>query len=92
MTGEHFNFVKFVCYSFIPSPACYPRFRLNVKKGMYCHNKFITGYLKNKDLNDTNEPQCSRKVERICRKMPLKSEMTAGITLIKKKKKEGRKS
>lgn len=53
---------------------------------MYCHNKFISGYLKSKDLNDTNEPQCSSKVDRICRKMPQKSEMTAGISLIKKKK------
>lgn len=54
---------------------------------MYCHNKFISGYLKSKDLNDTNEPRCSSKVDRICRKMPQKSEMTAGIALIKKKKK-----
>ena len=55
---------------------------------MYCHNKFISGYLKSKDLNDTNEPRCSSKVGRICRKMPQKAEMTAGIALIKKKKKE----
>ena len=55
---------------------------------MYCHNKFISGYLKSKDLNDTNEPQCSSKVDGICRKMPQKSEMIAGIALIKKKKKE----
>lgn len=53
---------------------------------MYCHNKFIRGYLKSKDLNDTNEPQRSRAPERICRKMPQKSEMTARISLIKKKK------
>lgn len=52
---------------------------------MYCHNKFISGYLKSKDLNDTNEPRCSSKVGRICRKMPQKSEMTAGIALIKKR-------
>ena len=58
---------------------------------MYCHNKFISGYLKSKDLNDTNEPRCSSKVGRICRKMPQKSEMTAGIALIKKKKKKERK-
>lgn len=55
---------------------------------MYCHNKFISGYLKSKDLNDTNEPRYSSKVDRICRKMPQKSEMTAGIALIKKKKKK----
>ena len=58
---------------------------------MYCHNKFISGYLKSKDLNDTNEPQCSSKVDRICRKMPQKSEMIAGIALIKKKKKKKKK-
>lgn len=58
---------------------------------MYCHNKFISGYLKSKDLNDTNEPWCSSKVDRICRKMPQKSEMTAGIALIKKKRERKRK-
>lgn len=52
---------------------------------MYCHNKFISGYLKSKDLNDTNEPQCSRATERICRAMPQQSEMTARISLIKKR-------
>lgn len=41
-------------------------------------------------MNDTNEPRCSSKVGRICRKMPQKSEMTAGIALIKKKKKKER--
>lgn len=55
---------------------------------MYCHNKFISGYLKSKDLNDTNEAQCSSRVDRICRKMPQKSGMTAGISLIKKKKRK----
>lgn len=55
---------------------------------MHCHNKFISGYLKSKNLNDTNEPRYSSKVDRICRKMPQKSKMTAGIALIKKKKKE----
>lgn len=55
---------------------------------MHCHDKFISGNLKSKDLNDTNEPRCSSKVVRICRKMPRKSEMTTGITLIKKKKEE----
>lgn len=55
---------------------------------MYCHNKFISGYLKSKDLNDTNEPRCSSKVDRICRKMPQKSEVTARIALIKKIKKK----
>lgn len=33
-------------YSFIPSPACYRSFRLSLKIWMYCHNKFIRGYLK----------------------------------------------
>lgn len=57
---------------------------------MYCHNKFIRGYLKSKDLNDTNEPQCSRAEERVCRKMPQQSEITARISLIKKKKEKNK--
>lgn len=58
-------------------------FRLNVKMNV-CHNKFISGYLKSKDLNDTNEPQCSSKVDRICRKMPQKVRNDWNLALIKK--------
>lgn len=55
---------------------------------MHCHNKFIRGYLKSKDLNDTNELSVGE-LKKGFAEMPQESKMTDRTSLIKKKNQPG---